>query len=74
MDLNELINAKVWTDNTMQSEPAASEIRQAVRYGKYWIGIPIDHDFLALQRWQIYPNIAPHFLLTKTTFSSYLTT
>lgn len=48
-----------------QSEPAASEIRQAVRpdcyRDKYWVGIPIDHDFSALQRWQIYPNIAPYF-------------
>ncbi len=45
----------------MQSEPAASEVGQAVRYGKYWIGVPINHGFLALQRWQIYPNIAPYF-------------
>jgi hypothetical protein len=72
--LNELIYAKVWVEKEIQSEPAASEIRQAVRYGKNRMGVPIDHDLLALQRWQIYTNIAPHFLLTKTSFSSYLTT
>ena len=39
----------------------ASEIRQAVRYGENGIEIPVVHGFLALQRWQIYPNIAPYF-------------
>jgi hypothetical protein len=58
--LNEQGNAKVWELENKQTS-SASEIGQAVRNGKNWIQIPVVHDFLALQRWQIYPNIAPYF-------------
>src|SRR5690606_5784783 len=61
---NELIYANVWGIKT-ESEAAASEIGQAVcpdcYRDKNKVGIPIEHVFLALQRWQIYPNIAPYF-------------
>ena len=48
--LNELIYAKVWVEKEIQSEPAASEIRQAVRYGKNRMGVPIDHDFISIAK------------------------
>lgn len=45
--------------------PSTSEIGQAVgsdrHRDKHDMVVTIVHVFLALQRWQIYPNIAPYF-------------
>jgi hypothetical protein len=49
-----------------ESEPLPSEIRQPVRYGEYWIEVPVDHGFFSIAKMANLSQYCTSFFVDKT--------